>query len=274
MPFHLKSMIDKKVYFFGLVFSSLLHFALIFYIFYHPKYKDLAGGYSGEMGEFESVMIISDLPIGDLKELSFDSVKSELSYEAMDEINEAYIDKEIVEAFEIESEVEIVKVKKIDQNVQTHTSKKIKQKHSNKPPSSYSGKLNSIAKNNYSSSPISGDGTKISSSNLGTSNSKSKSYQGELIFHLNKFKSYPKNSLINKEEDKVVVIVKIDKDGNLMSINIKKPSKFHSLNEDAIRLFKSASPLPKPPNSMLSNGYLTFNMPIEYDIKKYLKNRR
>ncbi|WP_241685337.1 energy transducer TonB family protein [Taylorella asinigenitalis] len=43
-----------------------------------------------------------------------------------------------------------------------------------------------------------------------------------------------------------------------------------ALNQAARELFRKVSPLPKPPESMLKGDTLSFTIPIDYDIKKYL----
>ncbi|AEP36826.1 hypothetical protein [Taylorella asinigenitalis] len=43
-----------------------------------------------------------------------------------------------------------------------------------------------------------------------------------------------------------------------------------ALNQAASKLFRKASPLPKPPESMLKGDTLCFTIPIDYDNKKYL----
>ncbi|EMF1643453.1 energy transducer TonB [Campylobacter jejuni] len=48
-------------------------------------------------------------------------------------------------------------------------------------------------------------------------------------------------------------------------------SPYAALNDEALSLFKRASPLPKPPKEMLKNGdKISFVMPIDYNIKDYL----
>lgn len=71
----------------------------------------------------------------------------------------------------------------------------------------------------------------------------------------------------------VAVRIVIDASGNVLSAEVKRASKYVALNQAARDLFMKASPLPKPPNSMMNGETLSFTIPIEYDIKKYLKNR-
>ncbi len=290
---------QKNSLLFGIFLSLILHFLVLFLFLYKPYKSNLSGGYGGEIGEFESVMIVSDLPLGELKEVSIDSIKSMQNYEAMPEIDEVEIQKTItpleeknsveittsISDLEIPSEIEVIKAQKISPKIAKSNSKKTKPKKSTKkeettrkmdekrPVSHISGEVNSVAKNSFASAPISGSGTKVASPGIGSGKNKVANWQSLVISHLNKFKKYPKNSLINEEEGKVIIMVKIDKNGNILSANFKKPCKFENLNNEALRLFKDASPLPKPPENLFDGkDSIILNMPIEYDVKKYMKN--
>lgn len=291
---------QKNSLIFGVILSLMLHFLVLFLFLHRPYKPSLSGGYGGEIGEFESIMIISDLPLGELREVSIDSVKAMQNYEAMPEINEAEVIKtktpldemdevEVVtsiSALEIPSEVEVIKAQNLAPKIAKPKEQKQKPKKNvkkekipkkadeKKPISNISGEVNSVAKDNFASAPVKGSGTKVSSPGLGSGKSKNSNWQGLVMAHLNKFKKYPKNSLINEEEGKVVLRVEIDKNGNVLSLKMRKSSKFESLNNETLKLFKDASPLPKPPiDLMKGKSSIILNMPIEYDIKKYLQSR-
>ncbi|MSN96853.1 energy transducer TonB [Campylobacter sp. FMV-PI01] len=284
---------NNKSYFYGIAISLFFHFLIVFLIFYKHLNSGEMGGYGGEVDEFESVMIVSNLPIGDLKEASVNSVLATQNYEAMPEYEEASVvdnvealEDSTLSEMEFNSEIEIKKSKKTNKVIKNAPIKNkkitkkseikdenIKKKQIDKPVSMISGNFNQVAKDNYSSAPMNENGSKISSPSTGNSNSKKVSYQSLVFSHLNKFKNYPKNSILNKEEGMVIIRVKLDKDGNVLLADIKKSCNFESLNNAATQLFKKASPLPKPPENLIKNGVLVFSMPVEYDIKKYLKNR-
>lgn len=291
---------QKNSLIFGVILSLMLHFLVLFLFLHRPYKPSLSGGYGGEIGEFESIMIISDLPLGELREVSIDSVKAMQNYEAMPEINEAEVIKtktpldemdevEVVtsiSALEIPSEVEVIKAQNLAPKIAKPKEQKQKPKKNvkkekipkktdeKKPISNISGEVNSVAKDNFASAPVKGNGTKVSSPGFGSGKSKNSNWQGLVMAHLNKFKKYPKNSLINEEEGKVVLRVEIDKNGNVLSLKMRKSSKFESLNNETLKLFKDASPLPKPPiDLMKGKSSIILNMPIEYDIKKYLQSR-
>ena len=276
---------QKNSLIFGVILSLMLHFLVLFLFLHRPYKPSLSGGYGGEIGEFESIMIISDLPLGELREVSIDSVKAMQNYEAMPEINEAEVIKTKTPLDEMD-EVEVIKAQNLAPKIAKPKEQKQKPKKNvkkekipkkadeKKPISNISGEVNSVAKDNFASAPVKGSGTKVSSPGLGSGKSKNSNWQGLVMAHLNKFKKYPKNSLINEEEGKVVLRVKIDKNGNVLSLKMRKSSKFESLNNEALKLFKDASPLPKPPIDLIKGkSSIILNMPIEYDIKKYLQSR-
>lgn len=221
------------------------------------------GGYGGEVGAFQSVMIVSNLPVGEFKQVSINSVKSTPNPK-QEKPKPKKLKKIVAKNELIKSEI---KVAKTEPKTAQNQAKDI-------PPSNQSGEMNSIQKDSFASAPMQGSGQKVASPSLGSGKSKIVSWKGLVASHLNKFKKYPSNSLISEEEGKVVLKVKIDKDGNVLSANIKKACKFESLNGAALRLFSVASPLPKPPENLMgSKSSIILNMPIEYDIKKYLQSR-
>lgn len=275
---------DNNTIFTAFVLSCLLHFAIFFYVIYKPKEISSFGAYGGDMGDFESVMLVSNLPLGELKEVAIDSVKAEKNYEKTEKKIENKIEKKTEKKIEkkvkeikaienIKSEVEISQ--KEEEKRVKHQKKEPeikKENNQNKPISQVSGETNSVQKDNFASAPISQNGSKVSSPSKGDGRSKTISWQGKVMAHLNKFKKYPSSSLTNKEEGRIVVRVMIDQDGNVLSSSIKQGCKFFRLNDEALKLFKVASPLPKPPEEIASSE-IAFSIPIEYDIKKYMENR-
>lgn len=92
---------------------------------------------------------------------------------------------------------------------------------------------------------------------------------------LAKFKKYPQEAIMQKQEGVVRIRVSIDESGNVLSKELKKSCPYAVLNDEVLSLFKRASPLPKPPKEMLKDGEkISFVMPIDYNIKDYLgKNK-
>ena len=134
--------------------------------------------------------------------------------------------------------------------------------------------INSVAKDDVASAPVSGSGTRIVGSFAGSGADK-KSWQGMVVSHLNKHKKYPSNALLSGFEGVVYVRVKIAANGEVLSVLLTKGSKFEILNNEATELFSRASPLPSPPSEMMgSDRDLTLNFPIEFNIKKYKASRK
>lgn len=89
--------------------------------------------------------------------------------------------------------------------------------------------------------------------------------------HLTKFKKYPQEAIVQKQEGVVRIRVSIDESRNVLSKELKKSCPYAALNDEVLSLFKRASSLPKPPKEMLKNGdKISFVMPIDYNIKDYL----
>nr|WP_315064909.1 TonB family protein [uncultured Campylobacter sp.] len=233
-------------------------------------------------------MIISDLSIGDFKEVAVNSQKS--STPQLEEETEAKEEEkpEIASLEEVKSQIEVVKKQETPKKIKP----KIKPKKIVKKPvkiaeetnkksnedtqkvSNLDSDINSVAKDNVASAPVSGSGTRIVGSFAGSGADK-KSWQGMVVSHLNKHKKYPSNALLSGFEGVVYVRVKIAANGEVLSVLLTKGSKFEILNNEATELFNRASPLPSPPSEMMgSDRDLTLNFPIEFNIKKYKASKK
>lgn len=280
----------------GIIGSLFLHASVLFVFLYSPYKPSLSGGQIGDIGDFKSVMIVSDLPVGKIEEISIDQIKAMQNYEASPDIDEAKSDitepikdekiSNSISDLEIPSEIEVAKAQKISpkiaKKVQKNKPKKSVKKEKkrreldkNKPISHISGEFNSIAKGSHSSAPVKGSGKEVSSPSPGSGNGKTASWQGLVNAHLNKRKKYPLFSLANSQEGRVLLSVEMDANGKVIAVKITKKSKFEELNRAAVELLKLSSPLPKPPKSTMGGKKsIILRMPIEYDIKKYKKSLR
>lgn len=101
-----------------------------------------------------------------------------------------------------------------------------------------------------------------------------KSYQAEVLSHLESFKSYPVEALLSKMEGKVRVRVSLNENGEIKGIQLLKKSGFMQLDDESLALFKRANPLPKPPQTLVKNGNLVFSLNLEYNIKKYYESKK
>ncbi|ECR5446353.1 energy transducer TonB [Campylobacter jejuni] len=214
----------KSSVIFGFVLSLILHTLVLMFFLFSFYTQEKSSGVDFKQGaEFTSIMMVSELPIGELKEVSIDQKKIEKQDE-----NQAQ--KEIANASE-----------------------------------------NSKFKNESLSAPLQSNEDKTQTIVSGNAKEQVKSYQALLMAHLTKFKKYPQEAIMQKQEGVVRIRVSIDESGNVLSKELKKSCPYAALNDEALSLFKRASPLPKPPKEMLKNGdKISFVMPIDYNIKDYL----
>ena len=281
--------IPRFAWVFAFILASALHAALFIFIANGGKAINLEQNFGGfdypiKNDQIESIMIISDLSIGDFKEVAVNSQKSPTpQLEEETEVKEEE-KPEIASLEEVKSQIEVVK--------KQETPKKIKPKKIVKKPvkiaeetnkksnedtqkvSNLDSDINSVAKDDVASAPVSGSGTRIVGSFAGSGADK-KSWQGMVVSHLNKHKKYPSNALLSGFEGVVYVRVKIAANGEVLSVLLTKGSKFEILNNEATELFNRASPLPSPPSEMMgSDRDLTLNFPIEFNIKKYKASKK
>ena len=287
--------IPRLAWVFAFILASALHAALFVFIANSGKAINLEQNFGGfdypiKNDQIESIMIISDLSIGDFKEVAVNSQKSsvpQLEEEAV--VKEKEEEKpEIASLEEIKSQIEVVKKQEMPKKIKP----KIKPKKIVKKPvkiaeetnkksnedtqkvSNLDSDINSVVKDNVALAPISGSGTRIVGSFAGSGADK-KSWQGMVVSHLNKHKKYPSNALLSGFEGVVYVRVKIAANGEVLSVLLTKGSKFEILNNEATELFNRASPLPSPPSEMMGSDHdLTLNFPIEFNIKKYKASKK
>ncbi|WP_346745921.1 TonB family protein [uncultured Campylobacter sp.] len=287
--------IPRLAWVFAFILASALHAALFVFIANGGKAINLEQNFGGfdypiKNDQIESIMIISDLSIGDFKEVAVNSQKSsvpQLEEEAV--VKEKEEEKpEIASLEEIKSQIEVVKKQEMPKKIKP----KIKPKKIVKKPvkiaeetnkksnedtqkvSNLDSDINSVAKDDVASAPVSGSGTRIVGSFAGSGADK-KSWQGMVVSHLNKHKKYPSNALLSGFEGVVYVRVKIAANGEVLSVLLTKGSKFEILNNEATELFNRASPLPSPPSEMMGSDHdLTLNFPIEFNIKKYKASKK
>ncbi len=203
--------------------------------------------------EFTSIMMVSELPIGELKEVSIDQKKS----------NSQDKNKKQDEKMSLNFQ---------DKNAVLKAQKKIEKQDENQAQKEIANASeNSKFKNESLSAPLQSNEDKTQTIISGNAKEQIKSYQALLMAHLAKFKKYPQEAIMQKQEGVVRIRVSIDESGNVLSKELKKSCPYAVLNDEVLSLFKRASPLPKPPKEMLKDGEkISFVMPIDYNIKDYL----
>lgn len=244
----------KSSVIFGFVLSLILHALVLMFFLFSFYTQEKSSGVDFKQGaEFTSIMMVSELPIGELKEVSIDQKKS----------NSQDKNKKQDERISLNSQ---------DKNAVLKVQKKIEKQDENQAQKEIANASeNSKFKNESLSAPLQSNEDKTQTIVSGNAKEQVKSYQALLMAHLTKFKKYPQESIMQKQEGVVRIRVSIDESGNVLSKELKKSCPYAALNDEVLSLFKRASPLPKPPKEMLKNGdKISFVMPIDYNIKDYL----
>ncbi|EAB5243657.1 energy transducer TonB [Campylobacter jejuni] len=244
----------KSSVIFGFVLSLILHTLVLMFFLFSFYTQEKSSGVDFKQGaEFTSIMMVSELPIGELKEVSIDQKKS----------NSQDKNKKQDERISLNSQ---------DKNAVLKVQKKIEKQDENQAQKEIANASeNSKFKNESLSAPLQSNEDKTQTIVSGNAKEQVKSYQALLMAHLAKFKKYPQEAIMQKQEGVVRIRVSIDESGNVLSKELKKSCPYAALNDEALSLFKRASPLPKPPKEMLKNGdKISFVMPIDYNIKDYL----
>ncbi|HEF3476857.1 TPA: energy transducer TonB [Campylobacter coli] len=239
---------------FGLVSSLILHALVLMFFLFSFYTQEKSSGVDFKQGvEFTSIMMVSELPIGELKEVSIDQKKS----------NSQDKNKKQDEKMSLNSQ---------DKNAVLKAQKKIEKQDENQAQKEIANASeNSKFKNESLSAPLQSNEDKTQTIVSGNAKEQIKSYQALLMAHLAKFKKYPQEAIMQKQEGVVRIRVSIDESGNVLSKELKKSCPYAVLNDEVLSLFKRAFPLPKPPKEMLKDGEkISFVMPIDYNIKDYL----
>lgn len=239
---------------FGFVLSLILHALVLIFFLFSFYTQEKSSGVDFKQGlEFTSIMMVSELPIGELKEVSIDQKKS----------NSQDKNKKQDEKMSLNSQ---------DKNAVLKAQKKIEKQDENQAQKEIANASENLKfKNESLSAPLQSNEDKTQTIISGNAKEQIKSYQALLMAHLAKFKKYPQEAIMQKQEGVVRIRVSIDESGNVLSKELKKSCPYAVLNDEVLSLFKRASPLPKPPKEMLKDGEkISFVMPIDYNIKDYL----
>ncbi|PVX06142.1 energy transducer TonB family protein, partial [Campylobacter jejuni] len=224
----------KSSVIFGFVLSLILHTLVLMFFLFSFYTQEKSSGVDFKQGaEFTSIMMVSEFPIGELKEVSIDQKKS----------NSQDKNKKQDERISLNSQ---------DKNAVLKVQKKIEKQDENQAQKEIANASeNSKFKNESLSAPLQSNEDKTQTIVSGNAKEQVKSYQALLMAHLTKFKKYPQEAIMQKQEGVVRIRVSIDESGNVLSKELKKSCPYAALNDEALSLFKRASPLPKPPKEML-----------------------
>lgn len=261
---------DKNFYIAGVLYSLIVHIA-IFALMLRADSSAIMHDESGTdatLGDKNtSIMILSTLPIGQLKEValnakkSIKSTKDSAKKSSISDIAPNDTQKAITHAQALDKATK-------NNNDMRESSEDFSDVSS---PSQSADFTNSTQKQQYASTPKEAKDNTLSTTALGASSSDKLSYQGLLGAHLSRFKQYPSSALARQEEGIIIIKLQVDENGFILQKEIKKKCAYNTLNTEVIALIDRANPLPPPPKEMLQGGKLTFSMPISYSIKDYYK---
>jgi periplasmic protein TonB len=89
-------------------------------------------------------------------------------------------------------------------------------------------------------------------------------YGGLLGRAIAKHKSYPKIAQMRGHQGDVLLDLRLDGEGNVLSAKVKEGSGYESLDKQALEMVRKASPFPAPPESLRNR---TFNITVPVSFK-------
>ncbi|GAB3739527.1 hypothetical protein GCM10028794_23290 [Silanimonas algicola] len=90
-----------------------------------------------------------------------------------------------------------------------------------------------------------------------------RNYFAVISAHLNRRKTYPAEAKQARQQGVVVVRFRIDRDGHVLSADIRRGSGHALLDDATVELLRRVSPLPRIPRS-IDRDELTLSLPIDY----------
>lgn len=252
---------DRMLWVLAGLIAIIFHLALIFPLNFSqtPSLRGKIAITPNPNNVFKSVKVTLLVPIGELKEISPSMTKK---------VSKPLLNKKS-SAIAQEGKNSKISLKKQPHISRTQEFKKV----DNNTPQSKNSPLNSRAKDEVITAPLEGKDSVVEDTSINLSKQKSliKNWQSQVIGHLSRFKKYPKIALDKNKEGKAIIYVAIDKDGQILSATLIKSTQEFSLDSEAVALFKRVSPLPKPPVFLLKNEKVEFILPIDFNLKQYLK---
>ena len=252
-------MINNKLVYFSITFSLLFHFTIIFFFTSKTNDKDI---YVVNLSEFREFLFVQPTPPKPKKTIikKIEDKPIERSKILDNKKKETQKKKDVVSLKKIEMKEKVEIVNKVEKDIESNK-KNI---------------LNEEVKKLNNSNEIPEIKPQIQSPKQFSLN-KSKSviknqllseYLSFISLEINKMasKSYPTQSIKRREQGTIVSVLIIDKDGELMNIEIKDkaPKRLYKATKKILNLFK----FPKPPAEILDNqGYLRIKIPVNYILK-------
>ena len=81
-----------------------------------------------------------------------------------------------------------------------------------------------------------------------------------------KHKSYPKIANMRGWQGECLLDLKIDGDGNVLSVNVRESSGHESLDKQALEMVRKASPFPAPPEALRGRSF-NISVPVSFKIE-------
>jgi periplasmic protein TonB len=91
-------------------------------------------------------------------------------------------------------------------------------------------------------------------------------YVSTLDRAINKYKSYPKIAQMRGWQGKVLLNLKLDGDGNMLSADVKESSGYESLDKQALEIVRKASPFAQPPEALRGRSF-NITIPITFKLE-------
>lgn len=160
---------------------------------------------------------------------------------------------------------------KIVKNPQKIVKKKINVER--KKPQEKTNEVDSQASALANSAPPKGDDSKTAAPNDsdGKTQQFAQNWQSRVLGQLRRHQSYPSAALENRIEGTTLLHIRIDSQGMVLLTQVYKSSGHHLLDNEAVKIVQRASPLPIPPEHLVKQNTLSFNIPIRFNIKEYRK---
>lgn len=90
-------------------------------------------------------------------------------------------------------------------------------------------------------------------------------WTGEVLARLERFRRYPRAAQVTRQQGVAYVLVRIDRQGRVLSAALQRSSGHALLDEEALQTFSRAQPLPPPPASLPDPVEL--EVPVEFFLR-------
>ena len=98
-------------------------------------------------------------------------------------------------------------------------------------------------------------------------------WEGKVLAKLERLKRYPKESQSAGDQDRIMVTIRVDRAGNVITSSILRSRGLSALDAEVMALVRRCSPFPAPPAS-LRDADLTFVVPVEFSVARPRSRRR